>query len=207
MKDQWYADNRDLIKWGGIVQLCNETKIKNVIQVAYHREWQEGQKPKLNFDGNKVAVPIPEEVVEHFRNINDIKRLGKKAGLNIDVEKSEFSQQNRQRYTKDVCQQSRKTKEPKIVFLDPDTGLLENAKAEHVKPIEVSKIWESLNPGDYLAFYQHNTHQSDWRKKKKKELAKAIKVNGKTIKIWKASEKVNDVIFFFAENNPDNAFL
>jgi len=80
MKDQWYADDRNLIKWEGLVHLYNSTGITNVIQVAYFREslWL-----PLHFNSEKVT--IPNNVITHFRSKRDVKRLGKKAGITIDV--------------------------------------------------------------------------------------------------------------------------
>jgi len=39
MRDKWYADKRDLVKWGGIMHLLNDESrgIKKVFQIAYYR--------------------------------------------------------------------------------------------------------------------------------------------------------------------------
>lgn len=193
MKDQWYADNRDLIKWGGIIHLCNTTGIKHVMQVAYFRDssWLQ-----LNFNGKEVS--IPKDVITHFRSIRDIRRLGKKAGITIDVVKSEFS--DRETYSTSICKRIRKQTQHQIVFLDPDNGLAPlKAKAEHVTSEEISSIWQCLKRGDYLVLYQHNPHIPNWKTVRMKELARACNLVPSTIKIWEATKKVKDVVFFFCE--------
>lgn len=201
MRNQWYADKSDLVKWGGIIHLCNKTKITNVMQVAYFRECS--KKSQLYFE--KEDIPIPDKVIEHFRDIEDIKRLSKKVRLNIDVIKKPFNQKGREDYNKFICQRIQKQPQPKIVFLDPDTGLApQKAKEKHVKPDEVLSIWCSLKPGDYLVFYQHNTHKSNWRKLQKVEFAKACKVKESIVNEWRASENAKDlaqdVVFFSVRN-------
>jgi hypothetical protein len=200
MKDQYYADNRDLIKWGGIVHLCEITRIKHVIQAAYFRASRSW--PQLNFNGKEVSVP--EDVITHFRSITDIKRLGKKAGITIDIVKGEFSHAYREAYTKSICQRIQRQTQHQIVFLDPDNGLApQKAKAEHVKSEEISSIWQRLKRGDYLVLYQHKPRIRNWRTVRKKEMAIACKIVPSTIRIWEATEKIKDVVFFYCKKEID----
>ena len=195
MKDQWYGDKRDLIKWGGIVHLCNKTGIKHVLQVAYYRE---STPPRLSFDGLKEDIPI--EVCEHFRDIEDIKRLGKKAGLIIDVVKNEFRQANRKEYNTYICKRIQKQTNRQTVFLDPDTGLASrNAKEEHVKSDEVSMIWKSVKRGDVLVLYQHSFRDSDWKSIRRKQIAEACGIDRSKVKKWEDPLSASDVVFFFCE--------
>jgi hypothetical protein len=196
MQDQWYADNRDLIKWGGIVHLCNTTGIQYVMQVAYFRD--SSSWPQLNFNGKDVS--IPKDVITHFRSIRDIKRLGRKAGITVDIFKREFSHSARETYTESICQRIQKQTQHQIVFLDPDNGLApQKAKAEHVTTKEISSIWKRLKRGDYLVLYQHNPHIPNWKTVRKKELARACNLVPSSTKIWEAKKKIKDVVFFFCE--------
>ena len=201
MKNIWYADNRDIIKWGGIVHLCNTTGIKHVTQIAYFRE-----SSRLQLDFNGKDVSIPQDVIIHFRSMRDIKQLGTKVGITIDVVENEFSHNDREKYTKSICQQIQKQTQRKIVLLDPDTGLAPDsnkAKVEHVKPDEVSMIWHSLNNSDFLVLYQHRFRDTDWRDIRKKQIAKACNINMSLVKEWKAPKSAKDlakdVVFFFCE--------
>jgi hypothetical protein len=195
MKDEWYSDNRDLIKWGGIVHLCKETNIKYVMQVAYYREtsW-----PQLNFNSSKVM--IPEEVLSHFRDINEIKRLGEKIGLRINVEDRNFSRDDRNVYTNSICELISKQKLRQVVFLDPDTGIaISNVKAAHVTPQELLLIWQSMKRSDFLVLYQHSCRDTSWKTKRRKQLADACKVSRNEIKQWEAKELAHDVVLFYCE--------
>ena len=197
MKDVWYADDRDIVKWGGLVHLCSEKGIKNVVQVAYYRkyQWQ-----KLLFD--EAQIDLPEQVIKHFRDIEDIKRFAYPTGLNIEVIKKDFSHGTRMDYHRDVCKRIDSLKGPKIVFLDPDVGLAPNkGTARHVKPDEVSRIWESLNPQDFLVFYQHRFRDTNWVGIRRKQLAEACGVEIGQIRTWSAQKIAKDVVFFFIEKS------
>lgn len=195
MRNTWYADDRDLIKWGGIIHLCNTTGINHVMQVAYFRNSSWGL---LEFDGKDV--PIPEDVITHFRDIGDIKRLAKMAGITIDIVTEEFVHSEREAYTNSVCQRIQNLSQRQIVFLDPDNGLApQKATDEHVKSEEIAKIWKCLRSGDYIVLYQHSPHIVDWKNIRKTEFAIACKIATSEVKIWEAKEKVKDVVFFFSE--------
>lgn len=192
MKDIWYGDNRDIVKWGGIVHLCSKTGIKFVLQIAYYRsqQWLE-----MSFDNDHVN--IPREVFRHFRSLEDIKRLGLDIGINIQVINKEFSHSRRESYHNEILNCLNNLKERKIVFLDPDTGLAPNkAGTEHVKPNEVLLIWESLKEGDFLVLYQHSFRSKNWVNIRKKQLAEACHVEENKVGEW-SSDLAKDVIIFF----------
>ncbi|MEN6420847.1 MAG: hypothetical protein ABFD76_02775 [Smithella sp.] len=194
MRDKWYADKRDLVKWGGIMHLLDKNKsIKKVIQVAYYRKdtW-----PSIDFNEDKDPVNIPSHVLKHFRDINLIANLDSR----IEVYAQEFSHKTRQQYTNDLCEMMKGIQEKKIVFLDPDTGLEpKKCKVENVKHCEVKQIFAALKSGDYLVFYQHKFFDSNWDEIRRSELAGSCGLSKSKIKTWKANEIANDVIFFFIE--------
>jgi len=199
MKDIYYADKRDIVKWGGIVYLCSKTGIKNVLQVAYYRrdKW-----PKLSFE--KETIDLPEEVKKHFRDIKDISRLARRLSLKIKVISKEFKPETRTSYHRRLCKLTSAIKARKIVFLDPDVGLASNiAKAQHVKPDEINMIWETLSSRDFLVFYQHRFRFSNWVEKRRNQLAEACKVEIDRVRSWAAQPKAKqlpeDVVFFFIE--------
>lgn len=195
MKDKWYADKRDIVKWGGIAYLCSKKGIKNIVQIAYYRR---EQWPKLVFD--KANIDLPEQVIKHFRDIEDINRLALSTSLKIKVIKKEFSHNNRTSYHRHVCKVISAMKEQKLVFLDPDVGLAPNeGKAEHVKPDEITMIWQSLSPPDVLVFYQHRFRSRDWVEIRRKQLAAACGVQTNRVRTWSAEQIAKDVVFFFIE--------
>lgn len=71
MRDEWYGDKRDLVKWGILIVLAEQAGLQHIVQIAYYRPttW-----PLLNIDG--IDVPIPPPVLSHSRNVGDVIRLG-----------------------------------------------------------------------------------------------------------------------------------
>jgi hypothetical protein len=201
MKDRFYGDNRDLVKWGGIVHICHEKSIRTVLQVAYYRKDEWGE--TINFNGKSIA--LPGEVIKHFRDIQDITRLGRRAKLRILVFGIEFSKAKREAYCRRVLNRIKSVNhmnQRKMVFLDPDTGLApEKCEAEHVTEGEVRQIWESLSrkDKDVLVFYQHNTHSNGWEESNRKKLSKWCRVGQKRVKMWSAKEIAGDVVLYFIE--------
>jgi hypothetical protein len=198
MKDIWYADKRDMVKWGGLINLCHVNNIKTIIQVAYFRE---AVIPKLNFNG-KLMV-FPEQVQKHFRNIENIKELGKIAGISIEVFKKPFSNSSRTEYQQVLIKKINTINNSKIVFLDPDNGLAPgNCKEEHVKFEEVSDIWKNLLKQDILVFYQHLFRKSGWAEINRDKLAEACSVKLSRVNTW-SSDLAHDVVFYFVEKLND----
>ena len=137
MRDKWYADNRDLIKWGVLLTLAERHAVMHILQVLYYRptEW-----PMLEVDGEHV--PIPEPVIQHFRCVSLASSL--KASISIEVVSEPF--QSRERYYPIVLERIRsRTIVPGIVFLDPDTGLApQSPSLDHVLDSELAILWTEL---------------------------------------------------------------
>lgn len=195
MKDAYYADKRDLVKWSGIVHLCAINELTNVIQIAYYRH---ENLPEMSFDSKTKTIPIPREVFLHFRNIDDIRRLGDEIGLEVKVMKTPFDHNNRQQYLEEAIGEINRITDPKVVFLDPDTGLApaKSCQPEHVSKSEVTEIWKSLNQDDILVFYQHRFRSGRWVEIRKKELAEACEVGKGSVKTWSA-KIASDVVLYF----------
>jgi len=163
MRDKWYADNRDLVKWGALVHLAQKYGIQRIVQVAYYRA--DAEMPKLNVD-NQPPVDLPSSVWNHFRNLKLIHSLSEDTHITIDVLNDPF--EKRFEYHRNILNKIKSYEDPKIVFLDPDTGLApKNAKLEHVLEEELRDLWNSLRTNDWLVLYQH-----EWRKKGWNVLAK-----------------------------------
>jgi hypothetical protein len=199
MKDEWYGDKRDLVKWSGIIHLCQDNNIKTVIQVAYYSK---GVFPDIEFDGQ--CIRPDDAVVKHFRDIKDIKRLAHSQHIHVCVIDEPFNHADRDKYHEGICHKISERKETKIVLLDPDTGLKpdKTCNRKHVTPEEVKQIWTSgcLKPDDILVFYQHarRRNHSDTFKRIKNQLAKnCLSVDPKRIKQWSANKI--DARFFYVK--------
>ena len=70
MKDIWYGDNRDLIKWSVLFHLVRKYNAKKILQIAYYRK-----SDLKSFEIDGVNHSIPEEIINHFRRIKNIEPL------------------------------------------------------------------------------------------------------------------------------------
>lgn len=194
MRHQWYADGRDLIKWGVLFHLADSWNLKRVVQVAYLRP----DAPRPTLECKAKTIKLSDLVWSHFRDIRDIKRLAKSSGLEIGLIEAPYDPSSRTAYLLKVIEQYRsEIKKPTAVFLDPDTGIAErHAKPEHVTSAEVSSIWNALAPSHWLILYQHSNRHKEWLPKKRDEFARAI--GSRTIETFRARTGARDVAFLCA---------
>ena len=194
MRDVWYADNRDLIKWGVLFRLAEKFEAARIIQIVYYRPSTFGQ---IEIDGQQVT--IPEEVIAHFRNVRAV------GSIDSHIRVSVFDPvlQNRQTYLQAVVALlPAYAGERCVVFLDPDTGLEpQTPSLEHVLGAEVSAIWSSMKSGDVFVFYQHQTNRAGlpWIPQKHAQLAQALGVPQASLKIASGEAIARDVVFFFIQ--------
>ena len=171
MRDIWYGDRRDRVKWGALVHLARTQQLSKIIQVALYRTWK---KRGLKVDGSRV--PVPKEVWDHFSCLGNIQRLAEATGIEIVIFGQEW--QDRQQYVSGIIQDLRQHhNSPKVVFLDPDTGIAPKVpKLEHVTMQDIQRIWEALEPDDWLAVYQHAYRSEDWLEVSKRKFGRACGV-------------------------------
>ena len=197
MKDQWYADNRDLVKWSILIQLAKQNSINHILQVAYYRKSEFG-----NVTIDDLDLEIPEEVKNHFRNINNIKAVSD--SITIDVFDKELTE-NRDAYLDQVILAIKEyDRKPTIIFLDPDTGLEPNRpNLNHVLNDEAKKIWRTLKSGDMIALYQHQTNKNGqpWIEPKHEQFALALKEPVQNVKVAHGKSIARDVVFFYAKKS------
>ncbi len=194
MKDQWYGDNRDIVKWAVLLHLARQYDVKRIIQVAYFRstEWK-----YLIIDGKKKD--IPSEVLRHFRNVRNITKMVKEPNIEI----IDFIFSDRNIYMEKIIKGVTRHKGTRtIVFLDPDTGLEPNRpKFEHVLEAELREIWKKMHNEDLLVFYQHQTNKNGqpWIKPKRRQFQASIGAEKGAVKIAKAPDIARDVVFFYCQ--------
>jgi hypothetical protein len=168
MKDKWYGDRRDLLKWGTLLHLAASDGA-TILQVAFARS-----DPAETVERNGEAVPLYPTIWQHFRDLSGVRRLGEHAGIAIDIVDDQFDHRARENYVVNVLARLEAAKRPVVVLLDPDTGLSRGvARAAHVAPGEVRNIWDALKPGDWLVLYQHALRKKNWRSVKRGEFAAA----------------------------------
>lgn len=81
MRNIWYSDNRDLVKWGVLTYIAKENALKTIVQVPYLRT----EACKAHFSFRKKNIEIGQDVWGFFRDIQRVEQFGKQAGLNIEV--------------------------------------------------------------------------------------------------------------------------
>lgn len=194
MRDSWYSDNRDLIKWGVLLRLAGIFEARRVLQLAYYRPAQFGQ---IVIDGQ--AHEIPEEVILHFRNLRTIGSIGSKVRVTVFDPVFQDRAVHQQAvlallpaFAQERC----------IVFLDPDTGLEpQNPTLDHVLGTEARAIWNATKVGDVFALYQHQTNRAGqpWIEPKRLQLAQALGVAESALKIASGPDIAQDVVFFYVQ--------
>jgi hypothetical protein len=151
MRDDWYGDKRDLVKWGCLLRLAQKHEAKTIVQIAFYRATRKW--PAI--EGLDEPKVIPEAVRAHFRSIR--RGIGT-TPYDVVVCRDEFipSRSKREEYTSKVVAELSRHKRPLVVLLDPDTGLEPESgklKPEHVRAVDVTATWQALHDGDvhYLA--------------------------------------------------------
>jgi hypothetical protein len=79
LRNQWYGDHRDLVKWGTLLELARSEQLRFILQVAYLRP-DEGVPVIASERGDAT---VAKEVLQHFRDIRQIAGLGALVGLKL----------------------------------------------------------------------------------------------------------------------------
>jgi hypothetical protein len=195
MRDVWYGDNRDLIKWGILLRLAEFFEAGRILQLAFYRPSEFG---RLIIDGQEHD--IPECLIAHFRNLRAIESIGSK--VRVTVFDALF--QDRPTYLEAAKFLLQKFPQERcIAFLDPDTGLepAREPSLKHVLASEAGAIWDAMKAGDIFVFYQHQTNRAGrpWIKAKQSQLAGAIGIPVKSVKVARGPSIAKDVAFFYIE--------
>jgi hypothetical protein len=118
MRDTWFADKRDLVKWGTLAEIAERENLSTIVQVLYFRT---GERPPLQMEGN--STEIHPAVWHFFRNVRSVESLGPKLESEIVVIADEFKPNKRSAYRQVVAHRLTELRKPKVVLLDPDTGI------------------------------------------------------------------------------------
>lgn len=194
MRSKWYADPRDVVKWGSLVHLARREKLTTIVQVAMFVE-----EPAMGLRAGRTAVDLPEPVWQHFRDLRSIKGLERGAGVKIIVHDAPFEPSARKEYFNRAAERLRHISGSKAVLLDPDTGLARTRPScRHVSVAEVRVVWEALRRDDWLLLYQHAWRLQGWEQEAKTRFATACGASG--VERFRASEQPRDVIVLAAKH-------
>lgn len=193
MRDKFYSDNRDLVKWAVLHRLAENYNARKILQLAFYGP---SEFPKVTIDGK--LHKIPQEVLSHFRDLRKIENINSK--IQIAVFDNLFD--NRINYLNSVKKfLLRFQEETCVVFLDADTALEpQNPSLDHVLESEAKAIWRAIKCGDVYVFYQHQTNRAGqpWIEPKQRQLEKALELGKDSIKVACGPEIAGDVVFFYA---------
>jgi len=192
MKDIWYGDNRDLVKWSVLLHLTRKYHLEKIIQIAYYRK---SNFKTLEIDG--VEHSIPDEIINHFRQVKNIEKLEVEVPIHVFCDIFD----NRAAYMEKALNFIKQFQNSNtLIFLDPDTGLEpKNPSLQHVLECEAKIFYDNLIKGDLFAFYQHQTNRSGtpWIEPKREQLASALNIDLNNLKVAHGQNIARDVAFFY----------
>lgn len=192
MKDIWYADNRDLVKWSVLLHLVRKYNAKKILQIAYYRN-----SDFKSFEIDGVNHNIPKEIINHFRRIKNIETLK----LEVSVHVFDTVLDDRKIYLSESLKFIKRFQDSNaVVFLDPDIGLEPRRHGlQHVLESEAKIIYDNLIKGDVFVFYQHQTNRNNrpWIEPKREQLARALNIDLNNLKIAYGPLIARDVAFYY----------
>ena len=87
---------------------------------------------------------------------------------------------------------------PRLVFLDPDTGLEPGTANEtHATKVEIQDVWSALRPKEWLVLYQHARREKDWESGVGAELSQLC--DGAEVATARSEKIGTDVAFLCVE--------
>jgi hypothetical protein len=194
MRDKWFSDNRDLIKWSVLLILARRISADRIIQIAFLNPSEYGG---IEIDGEQHQIPL--EVISHFRDTRNVTGLCQHPRISVF---DPFLRERDSYLSAALSYVASFSDERCVVFLDPDTGLEPNGggDSKHVLNRETRAFWDALPQGSMFVFYQHETNKAGkpWIEEKRAQLADAIGVQLNEIGMASGQKIARDVVFFHA---------
>jgi hypothetical protein len=188
VKDTWYGDQRDLVKWGTLAHLAEHNSLAVIVQIAYLRAGARG-----TLSNGKGETPISPAVWSFFREVTAVRSLGDLLHRRIIVIDEPFIPQRRRQYRQAVVESVRSIVSSKIVLLDPDTGIAPaRHSGKHITAEDIAAVWNVLRTGDWLAVYQHQSRSKTWKHDARDRFAA---VCGNEVEVYSAPRVASDVLF------------
>lgn len=158
MQGLWYGDRRDRVKWGALTYLAQRFGTATILQVAYFRD---GEAATLRTDeGDRQLLPA---VWQHFADLRRVEQVRLSLGVDIRVFDTSFDPSRREAYIESALCFAATLARPRLVFLDPDTGIEPGTLApEHASAQDIRAVWSALDTGEVLAVYQHGYRDREW---------------------------------------------
>ena len=200
MRDRFYGDNNDVVKWGALICLAHRHRVKHILQVPYYERDQIDLTLEVRSGAERETEDLPREVWRHFRGIEKILPLQPSVGVEIEVLKREPG--DRAAYMEYVIDEVRARRHKKIVLLDPDTGI-QPVKSlpgpKHARSHNIRRVFEVMRTGDFLALYQHRRQSSKngaWVEESREQLGRAVRRRSSEIITLQCRAVTKDMVLF-----------
>jgi hypothetical protein len=210
MRNQWYGDKRDLMKWGTLIHLAGDDPAVRILQVLMMRPDAE-RDSSLTERKAHVVTPhsMPARVSDYFRrfrHVRDIVHLDTRIGVYdkpFPGKDQGTCQDRRTHYFAATCQWIGRFREKRrVVLVDPDTGIKQERRTwRHIEPKELHCLYDELNPGDMLILYQHALHRRNWVRMTLTQFAEAIGVRRGEVRVFQCRKPPCGVALFAATRN------
>ena len=157
MRNEWFGDKRDHLKWTSLLLLARREEIAHIVQVAVWTDPLPLNVAMLTVEnltdaGPNVAILVADFFHQH-NHLANIRPLGRQLGITIDVMLQPFDHATRAAYFAQVVERIRESEERTIWFFDPDTGIEPATRPsdKHVLEQELAQAFDAMPPGDFLA--------------------------------------------------------
>jgi len=197
MREDWFGDKHDLIKWTVLTHIAEREKLKTIVQIPYSSSESSSSRQNVSFADERVPINVPDSVWRFFRNLHSVESFKTESGTTISVLKAPFRHADRASYSKEIGSYLKTCVRPALVFLDPDTGIAPSKPtATHVTNEDIGNTWSDLQSGEWLVVYQHpqRKEKSIWEDIARKKMEACCP--GGTVKI--ATSTSDSAIFLYA---------
>lgn len=208
MRNEWYGDRRDVVKWTSLLHLAQREEIDRIVQIAMCTDMEPAPPEITTLDREIVQCQaVAAQVANHFHHHNDlngIRPFGQHFGIDVEVRLAPFAHPGRGQYFDNVLNEIRASTKRTIWFFDPDTGIEPQggANEKHVRLQELLDAFKAMRSGDYLACYQHAWREDNWQTLARNRLAARLDIAKNRVEVF-ASDYASDVIILAVEK-PDS---
>ena len=200
MKNLWYGDLKDHVKWQSLMQIARGAEITRVYYVVMRTESMQAGNVVSGLEGGpEVDDDISAGVNNYFRwhNVVElVKPMGAVFGIEIELEARRFTDATRAQFFERVLHKIQGPNEPTVWFFDPDTGM-ETAASEvgvkHVALDELRCAYGAMPAGHRLVCFQNSWRDANWRTLARQRLAGCLGIEQDQVDVY-GSGNVPNVI-------------
>lgn len=196
MKNQYYADSRDVAKWTALVRLARKYSLDTIMQIAMLTPDDVSAQGSQRND-----PPDADPIVARFfaaerkaisgdaslKHIDRVTRLGSryKPPLTIVVVSNLLRSDRRESYLDAIYERISSTDRRIVAFVDPDIGIsIGRPSDRHITENELNSIWSGLKPGSVFAAFQYQQRRREWVDDSRQCFARALRVYVREVGVY-----------------------